>query len=245
MIDCEYVFGLLATDGSVDEVELVNRIADNKCIVAASSYTDGTYALVGEYASTSELMSIGTHLRSLESVKRVEMHTILVKRGGKMELNSLHLRVLLRLVDDPRMPIVEIAKRAGMTARRVRRLLQEIEESKAINFGIKVELGAASGIPFLLKFSYNQSKIHPKAFEEWLWEHYPLPLWEVYLSASEPIALALFAVDYLNELDAIVREIRDSEFIDKVRVTISTHHKYFLGQRHRRLLEAVKYPSRD
>lgn len=245
MIDCEYVFGLLTTDGSVDEVELVDKIALNRCIIAASSYTDGTYALIGEYTSTSELMSIGTHLRSLESVTHVEMHTILQERGGKMDMNSLHLRILLCLLDDPRMPIVEIAKRAGMTARRVRKLLQEIEESKAVRFSIKAELGAASGIPFLLKFSYDQTKMHPQVFEEWLWEHYSLPLWEVYLSASEPIALALFAVDYLNELDSIVREIRRNEFIDQVKVTISTHHKYFPGHRYRKLLEAVGAVSRD
>ncbi|MFW9918144.1 MAG: Lrp/AsnC family transcriptional regulator [Candidatus Thorarchaeota archaeon] len=239
MARVEQMFGLLQTEGSLDEVELVNRISQNPCIVAASSYTDGTYALVGEYTNTNELMGIGTHLRSLESVKHVEMHTVLQNRGGSMEMGSLHLRVLKCLVQDPRMSIIEITGMTGLTARRVRKILQEIQESKAIRCSLNLELGAASDIPFLIWLAYDQTAITPEEFMAWLWESYSLPLWQVYLSASEPVAICLFAVDALTELDEIVRSIRKNDFIERAKVTISTHHKYFDGPRRRLLFEMV------
>jgi len=245
MANVEQMFGLLQTDGSLDEVDLVNRIASNSCIVAASSYTDGTYALVGEYANTNELMGIGTHLRSLESVSHVEMHSVIQKRGGSMKMNSLHLRVLKCLVEDPRMSIIDITEKTRLTARRVRKILQEIQDSQAVRCSLNLELGAASDIPFLICLTYDQSVASPDELVKWLRAEYPLPLWDIYLSASEPIAICLFAVDTLTELDEIVRNIRKNDVIEKAKVTISTHHKYFDGPRRRLLFEMVKDISFD
>lgn len=240
MARVEQMFGLLTTDGSIDEVELVNRISQNRCIIAASSYTDGTYALVGDYGNTSELMSIGTHLRSLESVKHVEMHTVLQNRGGTMEMNNLHLRVLKCLVEDPRMSIIDITNLTGLTARRVRKVLQDIQESNAVRCSLNLELGAASDIPFLVNLTYDQTSITPEDFTSWLWQEYPLPLWMIYLSASEPVAISLFAVDTLTELDAIIRSLRTKDFVKTAKVTISTHHKYFDGPKRRLLFDMVE-----
>ncbi len=240
MTSTEHMFGFLRTNGSLDEIKLLTEIAKNRCIIAASSYTDGTYALVGEYSNTNELMEIGTHLRSLKSVSDVEMHTVLQKEGGKMELTSLHLRVLKCLSIDARMSIVEITEKTGLTARRIRKLLQEIQDSGAIRVTANVELGAASDIPFLIRMTYNQSKMTPDNLMDWLWDSYPLPLWQLFMSASEPVAIALFAVDTLTELDQIARHVRSHDFIDTVTVTISTHHKYFEGIRLRKLIEMVK-----
>ena len=240
MASVEQMFGLLETDGSLDEVDLVNKIGSNNCIVAASSYTDGTYALVGEYTNTNELMSIGTHLRSLESVNHVEMHSVLQKRGGSMKMNSLHLRVLKCLVEDPRMSIIDITEKTRLTARRVRKILQEIQDSGAVRCSVNLELGAASDIPFLIWLTYDQSIVSPEEFIAWLRTEYPLTLWQIFLSASEPVAICLFAVDTLTELDEIVRNTRKNEVIDRAKVTISTHHKYFDGPRRRLLFDMVK-----
>ncbi len=240
MARVEQMFGLLQTDGSIDEIELVNRISQNKCIVAASSYTDGTYALVGEYSNTTELMELGTHLRSLESVEHVEMHTVIQKRGSSMEMSRLHLRVLKCLVEDPRMSIIDITEKTGLTARRVRKILQDILESDAIRCSVDVELGAANDIPYLIWLSYDQSSISPTELTSWFRESYPMPLWQIWLSASEPVVICLFAVDTLTELDEITRSIRKHPFINRAKVTISTHHKYFDGPRRRMLLEMIE-----
>ena len=239
MIGSEFVFGLLTTDGSQDEEEFVRKIGSHPGVIAASSYTDGIYALVGEYTNTTELMEISTYLRTLDSVEKVEIHTILQEKGGKGNLSILHLRVLSCLVDDPRMSIIDITKNTGLTARRVRRVLQEIEETQSVKNSILLELGAASSIPFIAWFIYDANIMGPKEFESWLWKNYELPLWSVFVSVSEPVVGALFAVDYLTELDSIVREIRSNEFVKTVKVGISTHHEYFQGPRDRKLREMI------
>ena len=241
MIGSEFVFAIVSTNGSRDEMEFVHQIGSNPWIIAASSYTDGTYLLIGEYTSTDELMSIATHLRSLDSVEKVELHTLLQsKGGGSISLGNLHLRVIKCLLEDARMPIVEIANNTGLTARRVRKVLKELQESNGISASVNLELGVANSIPFLTWFTYDQGKISPRAFREWLWENYEMPLWEVYLSVSEPMAGALFAVDTLSELDEIVRSIRRNDFIITAKVSISTHHEHFQGPRSRKLQEMIE-----
>jgi len=240
MIGSEFVFAILSTDGSRDEVEFVDKIGVNPWIIAASSYTDGTYLLIGEYTSTDELMAIATHLRSLDSVVDVELHTILQSKQGTTSLGNLHLRVIKCLLDDARMPIVEIANNTGLTARRVRRVLEEIEESNSVFASILLELGAASSIPFVIWFNYDQQKISPRELETWLEENYDMPLWQVFLSVAEPVAGGLFAVDTLTELDEIVRSIRGNDFIKTAKVSISTYHAYFDGPRARKLRDMIE-----
>jgi len=239
MIGSEFVFALLVTEGSMDEVEFVQKIGAHPGIIAASSYTDGIYALVGEYTDTTELMEISTYLRSLESVQEVEIHSILQAKGGKTTFNNIHLRVLGCLLDDPRMSVVDISKNTGLTARRVRRVLQEIDDTNSVRPSAHIELGAASDIPFIAWFTYDSNLKDPREFEEWLWENYELPLWQVYVSVSEPVVGGLFAVDTLSELDLLVRKIRNVEFVRTTKVGISTHHAYFQGPRNRRLNEMI------
>ncbi|MHA1906188.1 MAG: winged helix-turn-helix transcriptional regulator [Candidatus Thorarchaeota archaeon] len=239
MIGSEFVFGLLTTDGSQDEEEFVNKIGSHQGIIAASSYTDGIYALIGEYTDTTELMEISTYIRTLDSVIDIEIHTILQRKGGKADLNKLHLRVLNCLVEDPRMAIVDIAANTGLTARRVRRVLQEIEETQSVSPSILLELGAANSIPFIAWFTYDANKMGPKEFEVWLRENYDFPLWQVFVSVSEPVVGALFAVDNLTELDTIVREIRRNDFVETVKVGVSTHHQYFPGPRNKKIQEML------
>lgn len=239
MIGSEFAFGLVSTDGSRDEEEMIIEIGSNPNVIAAASYTDGTYDLVGEYTNTNELMSISTHLRALQSVEKVVMHTILQDKGGECELTNLHLRVLHCLVQDARMSIVDIANQTGLTARRVRRVLQDLEETNSVRATANLELGAASGIPFIVWFSFDERKIGPEEFRVWLWENYSHPLWQVYVSVSEPIVGALFAVDSLPDLDSLVRAVRSSEYVKTAKVSIGTHHHYFKTPRRRRLEEMV------
>ncbi len=240
MIGSEFAFAILSTDGSRDEVEFVNEIGASPWIIAASSYTDGSYLLIGEYTSTDELMAIATHLRSLDSVDNVDLHTILQSKGGTAALGNLHLRVIKCLLEDAKMPIVDIANKTGLTARRVRRVLEEIEASNSVYTSVLLELGAASSIPFVIWFTYDQKKIGPRELESWLEENYSFPLWQLFLSVAEPVAGGLFAVDTLIELDEIVRSIRRTDFIKNAKVSISTHHQYFEGPRDRKIREMIE-----
>ncbi|MFW9769980.1 MAG: winged helix-turn-helix transcriptional regulator [Candidatus Thorarchaeota archaeon] len=239
MTDTEYVFGLLHSDGSRDEAEMVDEIGNNKNVVAAAAYTDGTYALVFEYQGSKELQEVSLFLRRIEGVEKAELHSIVGDLGRKMKLSKTHLRVLKPLFEDPRLPIIEVAKRAGLTARRTRRLIKELEESGGLKFVTLVELGAASSLPFITRIHWDEMKYESSDVLEWIMKKYSLQHWEHYISASDPVLFVLFVADDLTELTEIVRRIRQNNMVTHVTPMIGTYHKYFSSYRHEKLRQLV------
>jgi DNA-binding Lrp family transcriptional regulator len=240
MTNTDFLFCLLSTDGTRDEVEMVDEIGTSKNVLAAASYTDGTYALVAEYHGPQELQEIGTFLRTLESVENAEIHTFIRSWGAKMNLTKTHLRVLAPLLDDPRLPIVDVAQQAGLTARRVRRLIRELEESGVLHFTALLELGAATSLPFIVQIHWNEKTATYSTITDWLLKDYPLQHWETYVSASEPVIYSLLVADDLTHLTATVRSIRQNEHVTSAKVLIGGHHKYFSSYRHQLLIDMVR-----
>jgi DNA-binding Lrp family transcriptional regulator len=240
MTGTDQIFGLLSTDGSRDEMEMVDAIGSSKQIIAAASYTNGIYALVAEYQGPEELHEVGAFLRTLDSVVGAELHTIIGGWGPKVNLTKTHLRVLEPLLEDPRLSIVDIAQRTGLTARRVRRLLREFEEHRAIRFNALIELGAASSLPFIVRISWNEKTATHSAISDWLEKDYPLQHWETYVSALEPVVYALLFADDITEIIKIVRSIRRNKHVTSVKSLIAGYHQYFAGYRYSKLIQMIK-----
>ncbi|MHA2378138.1 MAG: winged helix-turn-helix transcriptional regulator [Candidatus Thorarchaeota archaeon] len=240
MINADHVFGVLYTDGSHDEREFVERIGQNQHINAASSYTGGIYLLIAEFTSMDELHQVSTYLRSFEGVYKVELHTLVIDKGSQVQLGRLALRVLDHLNENPRMPIVELAEKTGLTARRIRRILQELVSGQGVRFRALLELGAADSIAFIARILWDDSRIDHNRLLSWLNQTFQLPLWEVFISASEPTFFCLFTTGNLTEVETITREIRRSDYVKNVRVLVSIYHKYFPSLRESRLLELIR-----
>ena len=240
MTGTDLLFGLLSTDGSRDEMEMVDAIGSRKQIVAAASYTNGIYALVAEYQGPEELQEVGAFLRALDSVVEAELHTIIGGWGPKVNLTKTHLRVLEPVLEDPRLSIVEIAQRTGLTARRVRRLLREFEEHRAIRFSALIELGAASSLPFIVRITWNEKNATHSTISDWLQKDYPLQHWETYACALEPVIYALLFADDITEIIRTVRSIRKNKHVTSVKSLIAGHHKYFASYRYSKLIQMIK-----
>jgi DNA-binding Lrp family transcriptional regulator len=240
MIGADYVFGVLDTDGSQDEQEFVERIGENQYVGAASSYTGGIYLLIAEFTSMDELHQISTYVRSLEGVERVELHTLVIDKGNLVQLGRLQVRVLKYLDTDPRMPIVELAEKTGLTARRVRRIIQELVSGQGVRFRALLELGAADSIPFIARIAWDDSKTSHDELLSWLNRSFQLPLWEVFISASEPTFFCLLTAGNLTEVDAITREIRRNPTVKSVRILVSIYHKYFPALGQSKLVELIQ-----
>jgi DNA-binding Lrp family transcriptional regulator len=239
MTDTEYVFGLLHTDGSRDEAEMVDEIGSSKNVVAAAAYTEGIYALVFEHHDSRELQEVSSFLRRIEGVDNAELHNIVGDLGEKMKLSKTHLRVLKPLFEDPRLPIIEVAKRAGLTARRARRLIKELEEGGGLKFVALVELGAASSIPFIVRIQWDEKNHDCSEVVNWIQKEYPLQHWENYVSASDPEFFVLFVADDLTELTEIVRGIRQNKMVTHVKSMIGTYHQYFSSYRREKLRQLI------
>ncbi len=244
MTGTDFLFGLLYTDGSRDEYELVDAIGISKNVLAAAAYTNGVYALVAEYHGPQELQELGSYLRTLDSVENVEIHTFLRKWGGAMKLTKTHLRVLDPLLDDPRMPIVDIAQKTGLTARRVRRLIRELEEGGSLRFSALPELGAATSLPYIARILWNEKTATYSTITDWLQKEYPLKQWETYVSATEPVIYSLHLADDITDLTETVRSIRKNKHVTSTKVLIGGYHKYFSSYRYEKLVEMVKSGSK-
>jgi len=239
MVGTSSLFGFLTSDGTRDEIELVDEIGSHQNIIAAAAYSNGTYALVAEYRTSEELLAVSSYLRKLDGIVKADLHPILSISGTQMDLTTLHFRVLKWLIEDPRMSIVDIAKNSGLTARRVRRLLDQLEQSGAVRFRALIELGAAESIPFIETITWEERTITYAPILEWIEKTYPLRHWESFISASEPVLFALFSAESLTEVTELTREIRNHPSVKSVTTNISTYHKFFPHYRLNRLKEMI------
>ena len=244
MTNTEFLFGLLTTDGSRDEIEMVDTIGSSKNVIAAAAYTDGVYAFVAEYHGLQELQEVGAFLRTMDSVENAELHTFLRDWGVKMNLSKTHLRVLEPLLEDPRLPIVDIAQRTGLTARRARRLIRELEEKGVLRFVALLELGAAASLPFIVRILWDEKKATYSTITDWLLTDFAIHHWETYVSASEPVIYSLLLADDLTELTEIVRSIRQNENVTNVTAMVGVYHKYFSSSRREKLVHLIKSGSK-
>ncbi|TXT53969.1 MAG: hypothetical protein BAJATHORv1_100054 [Candidatus Thorarchaeota archaeon] len=229
MADCEIVYGLAKTDGAQDDVQMVKEIGEFPGIQAAAAYTGAVYYFFADYQETRDILNLRNHIRSIEGVGDIEIHTILRQKGGKMELTQYHCEVLETLSNNPRMSITELVERTSIAAKRARRVVREIEESNAIYFTIALKLGAGSDIPFILEIDTDIQKLNYDDIIRWLTDTYPIAFWDSYCSALKPKIFALFAVDTLTELNGITRTVREQAFATSVKARVATFHRYFPG----------------
>ena len=245
MLGVHRILGLLTSDGSRDEVEVMDEIGDHVGVIAAASYSNGTYALVGEYRSSEELLHLTSHFRKIESIEEVEVHQIIQGYKKPFELSRMHLRILKHLIDDPKLSVVEIANKSGLTARRVRRLLGQLEESGAVSFRALVELGADTSIPFLARVTWDERKTNYQEVRDIITENYPLSHWETYVSASEPVLYSLISVDGLVQVNEVTSALRKNDKIESVKALISMFHKFYPSITRQTLLDMIAeaYPD--
>jgi DNA-binding Lrp family transcriptional regulator len=240
MAGVNVLYGMLATDGSRDETEFVNLLGKNDKIIAAAAYTGGNYALIAEFRDSQDLWDISTYLRSFEFITNIETHQLMVNRGSTIELSKPHISVLKTLVDNPRKSIVDIAEESGLSARRVRKLVNDFVNSGAVNFGTFLELGAADSIPFLMRIYWDEQATNQQTINSWLKETFTVSLWELYISAEEPIIIGLLTGENLTEVDDISQQTRSYKHILTVTVQISKYHNFFSGIRAQMLQKIIE-----
>jgi len=240
MTGSSQLFGFLTGDGSRDEVEMIDEMGSHQNIIASAAYSNGTYAFVGNYDTTQEMHDISSYLRRIKGVLSAEIHPTIIPSGQGMNLTPLHLRILKVLIEEPRLPIVEIAEKSGLTSRRVRRLLGQLEESGAVQFRALLELGADTSIPYIARIRWDERSTNYESMIEWLKQKYPLSSWENFVSAIEPVLFALLAGENLTEVNETTREIRRHPHVESVITTTCTYHKFFRNIRHEKLLELIR-----
>jgi Lrp/AsnC family leucine-responsive transcriptional regulator len=216
MIDSDLLLSLVQTDGSEFEDDFINQLGEKPFVIQVSPIACGKGGLYAVFAVTSGLSGLsdfGTFIRTLDPVTNLDMHVLLYPRGKKVTLTKTQLRVLKYLVDNPRMSIVEIADLSGMTARRIRRTIEELQEGEGILFAVIWNLGIGGLTEVLLQIEWDEKNANHEFVVDWLRKQYPLEYWSSFVSAAFPVIFARFVVEKLETIESIAREVKRAPFV--------------------------------
>ena len=208
MAGSEYMMIFLETGTTEDRAQFILEIAENRGVRQIVPLYGGNYYIIAEYASSVEMANLIEAIKSHPDVNSTEMHPLTVLRGKKTTLTNLQLRVLRSLLEDARMPISDIARETGLTVRLVRRTLRELEESEAIGFSLRWRLNVSDRVAFLLKLKWDPKRLSRNEIFDLLLKNYEDEIWDILLSASEPLLIGIIIVDNLNQVDKMTTEIR-------------------------------------
>jgi len=230
MIDSDLILAIVQTDGSEYQDEFVDEIARNSSVVQVSHVAcgkGGLYIVFGATSGVQALSDFGQFLRTLKSVTSVEIHVLVYSRGQKIVLTNLQLKVLKYLVDNPRMSIADLAESTGLTARRVRRIIDELQEGNGIEFAIFWNLGKGGLTEVLLRIEWDENISNSDSIIEWLKNEYPLEFWTPFVSATSPTIFARFIIDDLENIESIAKVVRKSPSVKSVSVLVFFSNNLF------------------
>ncbi len=208
MIDAQFAFIEVATDGIQDDDMLVETLSSNEMIYVVLPLTTGDYVLHAEFIGASGLLELTSFIRQVSGIRKVKVHPTTASPGKKMELNSLHLRVLSCLVKDPRMSVSDISRNSGLTARRVRRLVDELIDNDAFDFSFFWNPNAGDSMAFIAKIEYDSRVAKSDDIDRRIREEYSLEYFYSHVSAIEPVMFSVFMVDHLFDIEKISRAIK-------------------------------------
>lgn len=221
------------TDGTEDVKEFVDLVGANRGIIQVSELADtkgGAYFITGSYIGSEHLRGIGKSFRDLEHVRDVELHTVtrmLVSEGTKVELTKHQLLVLRALRRDARLPVKEIASETGLSVKRVRKTLREIQESGAFRFTTRISHTVARGLDVVLRIQNNDNEMSNQEVWNWLNEEFPTRVFDVFQSATEPVLFAWFEPNDIREVYGICETVRQGPSIDSATPLVFLSSKKF------------------
>jgi predicted transcriptional regulator len=231
MIGAERFRATLYTDGYENEENLFDSIGSLPEVHGACrivSARGGAYIVWGSYIGPIRLNEIGRYFRTLTSVEEIELHSVVANwsrfsnwgRGQKMELSRHHLLVLRSLRGNARIQVKELSVETGLSLRRVRRLLREIEESGAFYFVARTG-PIVEGPAFVLKIRLAEDEMKPQQLHDWLQDTYPEHFFGLAFSVTEPVSFVQFGGCDVPQMIHIFRDIGRLPFVAKTTILMA------------------------
>ncbi|MHA2079477.1 MAG: winged helix-turn-helix transcriptional regulator [Candidatus Thorarchaeota archaeon] len=220
MVDAEFVFGHVKIGLEMGRETLVRELVQHPMIHVVIPVVTGDIVFHAIAVGTEGLSSLGSSIRKLDNVEKVELHLVQADRGNKVELKKIHLQVLSALFENSRISVAEIARRTGLSSRRVKRALDEIEEGHGISLAIVRNPALGSGLSFYAKISWEERKSDVKILLERIEREFPAETWESYISASAPVIFVRFFVDHIRDVETISNALVEYEEIEKLETLV-------------------------
>lgn len=130
-----------------------------------------------------------------------------------MNLTRHHLLVLRSVAKDARMPVNEIAEETGLTRRRVRKILKSLTETSAFIFGARGDFTKKRMTELIIRTHYDDYDSSLRAFEGCREDTAETGLYDVYYSATDPIAFVWYMVDDIREVDRVSKTLSKEPFV--------------------------------
>ena len=134
----------------------------------------------------------------------------------------------------------EIAQKANLSPKTVRRALREITEEGKVSFIARPDLAAGSLVNIHIRMYWDEKKKSLPKLVEWLSNKYPVAFWSPFASATEPMMIAEFVVNDLQEAEKIASDLHDTEFIESTTVMVALSSGKFSYLSQIKLEEALK-----
>jgi DNA-binding Lrp family transcriptional regulator len=236
IMEAEILLIQIYTDGSEhpeDFIQLVGKHPMTFSVGPVVSESGGIYNIWAQYIGSEGLAELARYLRQLPKVTKVDLHPLISPADtrtmsmpdssliGKEPLfSNMEKRILRNLVNDPRMSISDIANHTGLTARRVRKIVQQFLEDGRLMFSVRWNLTAGGYDDFYLRIHIDEKKTSPQELMQWLEKEFPRDYWNAYVSAYHPVLYARYIIRDLKEAEQIFRRIKQSSFVKSVNALI-------------------------
>ena len=228
MLDAEFAMFLVYTNGMENESDFMDNIGNHSAFSYVGPSSQNLYFAFATYQNGSiGLHTVSSFLHTLPNVVRIETYPLIYERGNKREFSAIHIMVLKELLDDPKKSISEIVTNTGLTARIVRKTLNDFITGNAIKFAIRWNLSAGGSVQFLLKIEWDPKNTNYVQIMNFLQERFPTSYWLSLVSAIEPVIYANFVVDSLLEVDEVRAEIKKSPLVKATTVILGRRSRVY------------------
>ncbi len=225
MVNCEWMSVELTTTGNEDVRKFIERINKHPMTFVTAWLRNEKYLIYCHVDSQYGSYEIGKFLRSQKEVTSAELQPMLPvtnqilssrswfqSSGEAIQLTNGQLRLLQSLLDDARIPISAISAKTGMSSKRIRVLLDELQTSGAVHFTIKFNFSARGNTNFILKLKFNESSFKPKDIVKWIQKRHSHEYWNSFLIVSEPTLLNFFTCSNLKDVERITLDAKNASF---------------------------------
>lgn len=236
VLGSEYVAGFVYTDGSENMIELMKQIAGHPAVGEIYRTSDRRYEYFAHVLGARETFELNRFLGNLNVVTDVEIRPVvfhlpncpsnyhLNSRGKRVTFSREQLRVLRCLITDARLPVSQIAQQTGFTPRRVRKILQELQEGGGVNFTVDYNLYALGDMEYRLRICFDEGTTTGQDIIMWVYERYPDEFFWGSITTNEPIVDVGMIIDCPGRAHPIMNEVKAAAFTQSVEDFVSYPH---------------------
>ena len=225
---------LLSTDGTEDKEAFIQQLGDTQLIHTIAVLVDGRYMGGARVSRPEEVLKLESMLRGNACVTQVELRQSksvypskhefpVVQRmiqDGPLTFTKLQKQVLRCLVEDVRIPAIEIARRTKLTPKRVRKVINELETGGNVFFSHVTTPGAGEDFDCYIKTAFDPSKGKPVELVDWFREHYPIEHWWTLIHVDEPVLRHKLLVNNLQVVEEITDSLKHNPMVEEVETLI-------------------------